>query len=159
MPVSAEITHSTTARPDPGWLTPQPTTGCPGPSVVRRYGPPTPTTRLLPLGPVRGGDDGAQRGGDDVRVDADAPEHPVADGALDVGRRPRVPTGRHGVLGVVEHADVDVEGVQRVDERGDGAVAAALDRDRDAGVGQLHDHLVELLAVRPVPVAGQGEAA
>ena len=63
------------------------------------------------------------------------------------------------VLGVVEHADVDVEAAQRVDERRDRAVAAALDRDRHAGVGQLDHHLVEVLAVRLVAVPGEGEPA
>ena len=80
----------------------------------------------------------------------DAPEDAVADGALDVGRGPGVAAGGQRVLGVVEHADVDVEARQRVDERGDRAVAAALDGDRDAVVDQLDDHLVDLVAVRLV---------
>ena len=36
----------------------------------------------------------------------DAPQHLVADLALDVRRRDRVAARRQGVLGVVEHADV-----------------------------------------------------
>src|SRR5688500_13460994 len=109
-------------------------------SRTTRYGiscavtaPILPCAGLLPKGAVHGGHDGAQRPGDDVRIAPDPPEDPVADGALHVGRGPRVPTGGHGVLGVVQYPDVDVEGAQGVDERGDGAVAAALDRDRDAG--------------------------
>src|SRR4051794_33250559 len=116
-------------------------------------------TFFLPLGPVDRGDHRAQRGGHDVRVDADAPQDPVADGALDVGGRAGVAAGGHRVLGVVEHADVDVEALQRVDERGDRAVALPGDGHRDAAVLELDGHLVELLPVRAVPVAGQREPA
>ena len=42
-------------------------------------------------------------------VEPDAPQHPLADRALDVGRGPGVATGGQGVLGVVEHAHVDAE--------------------------------------------------
>ena len=55
----------------------------------------------------------------------------VADGALDVGGGLGVAAGGQRVLGVVEHPDVDADGSQRVDERGDRAVAAA--RRRVAG--------------------------
>src|SRR3954453_13999537 len=107
-------------------------------------------TFFLLLFPVYRRHHRAQRGGDDVRVDADAPQDAVADGALDVGGRAGVAAGGHRVLGVVEHADVDGEALQRVDERGDRAVALPGDGPRDAAVLEVDDHLVELLAVRLV---------
>src|SRR3954471_2771743 len=113
----------------------------------------------LPQRPVHRRHHGAQGRGDDVRVDAHAPQDTVADRALHVGGRPCVPAGGHRVLGVVEDADVDADGLQRVDERCDRAVAPSLDGHGDAGVGQLHHHLVELLTVRPVPVADKAQSA
>ena len=52
-------------------------------------------------------DDGLEGRRDDVRVDADAPQDGVADGALEVRRRLGVTTGRERVLVVVEDAYVD----------------------------------------------------
>jgi hypothetical protein len=48
--------------------------------------------------PVDRGHDRLERRRDDVRVDADAPQDPVADGALHIGSRARVATGGERVL-------------------------------------------------------------
>src|SRR3546814_19435302 len=73
---------------------------------------------------------------------SDTPQHLVAHGALDIGRRDRVATGGECVLGIVQHPDVTAglvdrvarrllvgdQSVDRVDERRDRTVAAALER-------------------------------
>src|SRR5829696_9452721 len=48
-------------------------------------------------GAAHSGQHGVQGRGDDVRVDADAPPHPVTHGHLDVRCRSRVPAGRERV--------------------------------------------------------------
>ena len=71
------------------------------------------------------------------------PQRTVAVGRLrlDVGRRGRVGAGGHRVLGVVDDLDVDAEVVaQRVDERGDRAVALARHRLVLAVDEQLRRH-------------------
>src|SRR5215203_7088753 len=78
---------------------------------------------------VDGADDRLERGRDDVGVEPDAPEHPVAtiggDRALDVCRCDGVATRGQRVLGIVEHPYVVPDGGDRVDEGGDGAVPLA----------------------------------
>src|SRR5688572_6328662 len=129
-----------------------------GPVSGRRCEGPGPSA-LGPSGPVDRAHDRLERGGDDVGVDADAPEHGRLAGrrrhrALDVRRGDRVATGGQGVLGVVEDPDVPALGkaVEGVDERRDRAVAGAvegplltLDEDVDrqrvllaGGAGRVH---------------------
>jgi hypothetical protein len=74
---------------------------------------------------------------DDRLVQADAPEHAVSHSAFDVCRGSRVAARRQGVLGVVEHAHVDADARQRVDEGGDRAIAAAEDGLLDAVDGMV----------------------
>src|SRR5690606_26169430 len=98
---------------------------------------------------------GLEQGVDDRAVDADAPEHGVLHRALDVRGGARVVTGGHGVLVVVEHAYVEPDAGERVDERRDRAVAAADDLvqvvlDADGG-----DDLVVALAVAGDAVADE----
>src|SRR5690242_17412197 len=61
---------------------------------------------------------GPQGRGHRVGVDADAPQGPAADLALDVRRRLGVAARGQRVLGVVEDPHLDPEGAQRVAERG-----------------------------------------
>ncbi len=90
----------------------------PGPRRVRapprdgghRRAPAAPTPGLGLRAPVDRRDDRLQRGGDDVGVQADAPEDLVAHRALDVRRRDGVTARRQGVLVIVEHANVEVVG-------------------------------------------------
>ena len=86
-------------------------------------------TSLRALQPVRSTGDGAERGGDDVLVHADAEERPPVAGArLDIGDGRRIGAGAHGMLMVVDHLDLDGEGArQRIDEGVDGSRAMALD--------------------------------
>src|SRR4051794_27482210 len=88
---------------------------------------------------VHGAEDGAHAGGGGVGVDADAPVDPAADLALDVGRGLGVGALGEGVVGVVQHPDIDADRSQRGAERRDRAVADALDLlglavDRDLGM-------------------------
>src|SRR5688500_9573133 len=55
------------------------------------------------LSSVDGADDGAERGGHDVRVDSDAPTGFAVDRAFHVRGSLGVLAGRQRVLGVVEH--------------------------------------------------------
>src|SRR5690606_20538384 len=77
---------------------------------------------------VDGGDDRLERRRRDGRIDADAPQDVVADGALDIGRRGRVTALGQRVLGVVEHRDLDPVARERRDEGRDRAVALAVER-------------------------------
>src|SRR2546425_13090583 len=78
---------------------------------------------------VEGADDGLERGRVDRLVHADAPGDDVGAARLDVGDSGGVGAGRHGVLRVVDHLELDAEvGLDGVDEGGDGAVAATRDR-------------------------------
>src|SRR6185312_11018577 len=76
---------------------------------------------------VDGAHDRVERGREDVRVDADAPKNLAAARRLDVGRCPRVFTGTDGMLGVIEHPNVDTYGAERVHERRDRSVALTVD--------------------------------
>src|ERR1700722_18903008 len=78
-------------------------------------------------GAIDRGQHGAHRRAGRVGVDADAPVDLAADLALHVGRGLRVGALGERVLGVVEHPRLDADGGQRVAERGDRAVADALD--------------------------------
>ncbi|MCO5611506.1 hypothetical protein L7F22_065759 [Adiantum nelumboides] len=93
----------------------------------------------------------------DRAVDADAPEHLALDGALDVGRGAGVVTAAHRVLVVVEHAHVEADAGQRVDERRDRAVAAAGDLVQVGLDAHGGDDLVGALAVAGQPVADELE--
>ena len=68
---------------------------------------------------------GPQARGQDALVETDAPLHLAAVAlCLDIGHRGRVCARGDGVLGVIEHVDLDTEvRRQRVDECGDRAVA------------------------------------
>src|SRR5690606_17909468 len=97
-----------------------------------------PLIRPSARGAVHGRDDGLERGCGGVGVDADPPQHLAVDVALQVGRRLGVAARAQGVLDVVEDADLDADGVDGVDEGGDGAVADAFelaDLAVDADVG------------------------
>src|SRR4051794_27074568 len=107
----------------------------------------------LPHGAVHRGDHGLQARADDRAVDPDAPEDLALDGALHVGGGARVVARRHGALLVVEHPHVEPDAGQRVDERGEGAVAAALDLVEVVLHAHGGDDLVGALAV-----AGQAMA-
>ena len=78
----------------------------------------------LAVGAVDRGDHGAQARRRDRRGDADAPHRRPVDFGLDVGDGTRVVAGGQRVLGVVEDADVESDGRQRVDERRQRTVAA-----------------------------------
>ncbi len=81
--------------------------------------------------------DRGERGGDDVRIDADAPACLAAELHLDVGRGGGVLAGAQRVLVVVAHEQVDAERrAQRLGERVDRAAAAAVHRARPDAVGQ-----------------------
>src|SRR5450830_469519 len=88
-------------------------------------------------GAVHGGDDRLEARRGDRRFDADAPEHVVADCALDVCRRGRVAALGERVLVVVQHRDVDPVARERVHEGRDRAVPGALQGHRGPGVGQV----------------------
>src|SRR5690606_36672111 len=73
----------------------------------------------------------------DGRIDADAPQDVVADGALDIGSLGRVTALGQRVLGVVEHRDLDPVARERRDEGRDRAVALAVERHGLTSVGEL----------------------
>src|SRR5690606_35730582 len=97
---------------------------------------------------VHRGHDGLERRRRDRRVDADAPQDVVADLALDVRRGGRVAALGQRVLRVVEHADVHAHLRDRVDERGDRAVARALERQLLAAVEHVDAQRVRALLAR-----------
>src|SRR5205085_11347951 len=67
--------------------------------------------RLGAAAAVDRADDGPQRGGEDALVAADAPEDDaVARLRLDVGDGGGAGAGADGVLGVVDHVEIDAEG-------------------------------------------------
>ena len=76
-------------------------------------------------------DDGFERRRRDALVDADAPAHGlVAIGQLDVRGRTGLMARAQGVLRVVDYVNCQAQAaLERVDKRGDRAVARALDRD------------------------------
>src|SRR5580692_9189270 len=84
-------------------------------------------TRSAAAGVVHGRENGAQRGRHRVRVDAHTPPGAAVYLTFHVGGRLRVAARGERVLGVVEHADLDPDGGQRVAERRDRPVAGPLD--------------------------------
>src|SRR5262249_19758940 len=81
----------------------------------------------LSPGAVDGGDDRPHGRGRRVGVDADAPVDLAANLTFDVGRGLGIGALGERVLGVVQHPDLDAHRGQRSAERGDRAVADALD--------------------------------
>src|ERR1700749_1174825 len=85
--------------------------------------------RLVARGAIQGADHAADRGPDDGRADADAPEHPVSDLDLQVRGRLSVPARGERMLGVVEnpHADAAEAEVHLRDRGAEGRDRAVAD--------------------------------
>ena len=89
-----------------------------------------------------------ERCGHDVGIDAHAVQPALADAHLDVGRRARLGAGADGMLVVVQHLQLRIEGaLQRGDEGVDRAAALPVQID-DAGVDSAAH---ALRRTRPAP--------
>src|SRR5699024_2517253 len=92
------------------------------------------STKKGDSGPGHGAAQRLQGCGGDAAVDPHSPDHVPVDLGLDVGGGTGVAVLPHGVLDVVDDADLGVDVGQRVTERGDRTIA---------GAGQLTDLAVD----------------